>query len=117
MSLKYVLAVVPVRDLERANAWYAQFFGRPADNNPMPTLVEWRAVDTGWVQVTVDAERAGSSLLNFAVEDLAGHVGELTGRGLAPGEIQDVNKGVQLSSLTDPDGNVLTLIGGFRDEY
>ena len=117
MSLTYVLAVVAVRELERAQTWYEQFFGRPADNTPMPTLIEWRAVGTGWVQVTVDPERAGSTLLNFAVDDLPGHVGELTGRGLAPGEIQDASKGVQLSSLTDPDGNTLTLIGGFRDVY
>jgi hypothetical protein len=33
------------------------------------------------------------------------------------GGIQPVNKGVELSTLTDPDGNTITLIGNFRVEY
>ena len=42
----------------------------PADNLPMAgRLVEWRVTDSGWVQVTRDADRAGSALLNFAVDD------------------------------------------------
>jgi len=28
-----------------------------------------------------------------------------------------VNKGVELSATTDPDGNVITLIGNFRLKY
>jgi glyoxylase I family protein len=117
VSLKYVLAVVPVRDLARANAWYERFFGRPADNNPMPVLVEWRAVDTGWVQVFVDEERAGRTQLNFAVDDLAEHIRTLGERGIAVGPVQDVNKGVQVAPVDDPDGNTITLIGNFRDVY
>ena len=51
-------------DFEAAHAWYERFFGRPADNSPMEGhLVEWRVTDSGWVQVTFDAARAGSALL------------------------------------------------------
>ena len=70
MSIAHVLAVVPVTDLARSRPWYESLFGRPADNNPMPNLVEWQVVPGGWVQVFIDAERAGSTLLNFAVDDL-----------------------------------------------
>ena len=38
----------------------------------------------GWVQVTVDTDRAGSGLLNFAVDDLAATRDELAGRAGAP---------------------------------
>ena len=70
MSIDHVLAVVPVADFEAAHAWYERLFGRPADNLPMEgRLVEWRVTDSGWVQVTRDADRAGSALLNFAVDD------------------------------------------------
>ena len=69
------------------------------------------------MQVTKDEDRAGSGLLNIAVDDLAAHVRGLTSRGLTPGEIQDVNKGVQLSAIADPDGNTITFIGGFRVVY
>ena len=118
MSIDHVLAVVPVADFEAAHAWYERFFGRPADNLPMEGhLVEWRVTDSGWVHVTFDAGRAGSALLNFAVDDLNQHIADLAGRGLVPGAIETVNKGVQLSAITDPDGNTITFIGNFRIKY
>jgi glyoxylase I family protein len=118
MSIQHVLAVVPVADFEAAHAWYERFFGRPADNLPMEgRLVEWRVTDGGWVQVTSDADRAGSGLLNFAVDDLGRHIADVSGRGLAPGAIETVTKGVQLSAITDPDGNRITFIGNFRVKY
>jgi glyoxylase I family protein len=83
----------------------------------MPTVVEWQVVPGGWVQVFSDPERAGSGLLNFAVDDLETHAAELRRRGLNPGKFTDANKGVRLSMLTDPDGNVIRLIGGFRVNY
>jgi glyoxylase I family protein len=118
MSIDHVLAVVPVTDFEAAHAWYERLFGRAADNLPMPgRLVEWQVTDSGWVQVTRDDDRAGSALLNFAVDDLDGHVAAVSGRGLAPGAIETVNKGVQLSAICDPEGNTITFIGDFRVQY
>lgn len=117
MSIEHVLAVVPVTDIEIATTWYEKLLGRPADNNPMPVLVEWQVVTGGWVQVWVDSERAGSGLLNLAVDDLEKHVTEAAARGLNPGAIEDVNKGVQSSTIQDPDGNIIRLIGGFRVVY
>lgn len=82
MSIDHVLAVVPVADFEAAHAWYARLFGRPADNLPMEgRLVEWRVTDSGWVQVTRDADRAGSALVNFAVDDLDQHIADVSERG------------------------------------
>jgi catechol 2,3-dioxygenase-like lactoylglutathione lyase family enzyme len=117
MSFQHVLAVVPVTDIDASNTWYQKLFGRPADNNPMPMLVEWQVVPGGWVQVFVDEERAGSGLVNVAVDDLRAHVEQARGRGLEPGGIEGVNKGVELCTLADPDGNLIRLIGNFRVEY
>lgn len=117
MSIDHVLAVVPVADFEATHAWYERLFGHPADNQPMEGLLEWRVTDGGWVQVTRDADRAGSSLLNFAVDDLDQQVFDISERGLAPGAIETVNKGVQLSAIRDPDGNTITFIGNFRVQY
>jgi glyoxylase I family protein len=118
MSIDHVLAVVPVADFEAAHAWYERLFGRPADNLPMEgLLVEWRVTESGWVQVTHDAERAGSALVNFAVDDLDQHVADVSARGLTPGAIETVNKGVQLSTIRDPEGNTITFIGDFRVQY
>ena len=117
MHVQHVLAVVAVRDLEAADQWYETLFGRPADNRPMPSLVEWRVTDGGWVQVYVDPDRAGRAQLNLAVEDLAGARDEIAGRGIEVPDIQPVNKSVELLPLADPDGNAITLIGAFREVY
>jgi len=118
MSIDHVLAVVPVSDFDAAHAWYERLFGRPADNEPMAgQLVEWQVTAGGWVQVGRDATRAGSGLLNFAVDDLDKQLAELADRDLAAGPIQDVNQGVRLAEIRDPDGNTLTFIGHFRVRY
>jgi predicted enzyme related to lactoylglutathione lyase len=117
MSIEHVLAVVPVSDLQVSSRFYESLFGRPADNNPMPTLVEWQVVLGGWVQVFTDTDRAGTGLLNFAVDDLETHRAALRQRGVEAGDITDAAKGVRLSEITDPDGNTIRLIGGFRVEY
>jgi glyoxylase I family protein len=117
MSIEHVLAVVPVRDVGRSRRWYETLFGRPADNNPMPNLMEWQVVPGGWVQAFTDDRHAGSTVVNFAVEDLDSHIDELKQRGLEPGEVVEADKGVRLSALTDPDGNTVWLIGGFRVQY
>lgn len=117
MSIEHVLAVVPVSDLQSSSRWYEALFGRAADNNPMPTLAEWQIVPGAWVQVFVDAARAGSGLLNFAVDDLPAHIADLRARGLQPGDVTEANKGVRLSAIDDPDGNTINLIGGFRVQY
>lgn len=117
MAIDHLLAVVPVSDVDRSHRWYSALFGRPADNNPMPTLLEWQVRPGGWVQVFCDADRAGTGLLNFAVDDLEGHLAEVGARGIEAEPIVDAAKGVRLSTLTDPDGNLLRLIGGFRVDY
>lgn len=117
MSIEHVLAVVAVSDVQKSQRWYSTLFGRPADNNPMPTLVEWQVLPGAWVQVFSDPQRAGSGLLNFAVDDLEDHLAQVRERGLEPEQIAEANKGVRLSTITDPDGNTITFIGGFRVQY
>lgn len=117
MTIDHVLAVVPVTDVEASRKWYTELFGRPPDNNPMPTLVEWQVLPGAWVQVFHDPQRAGGGLLNFAVDHLERHIAGLRDRGLDPEEIVGASKGVRLSKVTDPDGNEIGIIGGFRVEY
>ncbi|MDZ4270968.1 MAG: VOC family protein [Mycobacterium sp.] len=117
MTIEHLLAVVAVTDLKTSRDWYTSLFGRQPDNDPMPTLTEWQVVPGGWVQVFCDPDRAGSSLVNLAVDDLDARVTEVRDRGLNPEAVVEANKGVRLSTLTDPDGNLIRLIGGFRVEY
>jgi catechol 2,3-dioxygenase-like lactoylglutathione lyase family enzyme len=115
--IDHVLAVAPVSDLARACRFYEQLFGRAPDNRPMTTLAEWRITETAWLQVFCNPDQAGSAFVNFAVGDLATWLVEIESRGLDPGEVRDANKGVQLSAIADPDGNMITFIGNFRIEY
>jgi glyoxylase I family protein len=117
MNIDHVLAVVPVADIAVSREWYERLLGRGPDNTPMDILVEWQLADHGWLQVTVDTERAGTALVNLAVGDLAEAVADLVDRGVTAGEIVQVNKGVELCPVSDPDGNVVTLIGNFRVRY
>jgi glyoxylase I family protein len=117
MTFDHLLAVVAVRDLRASRDWYSALLGRQPDNDPMPTLTEWQVVPQGWLQVFEDPERAGSSLFNLAVDDLDAHVTAARDRGLQPEDVVDAAKGVRLSTLTDPDGNMIRLIGGFRVRY
>jgi len=117
MAVEHVLAVLPVSDIAAAEPWYTALFGRGPDNHPMDSLVEWQLTEGGFLQVTQDPERAGRGLFNLAVSDLDADRADIVGRGLEPAEPIEVNKGVRLSALTDPDGNAITLIGGFRTTY
>jgi predicted enzyme related to lactoylglutathione lyase len=83
----------------------------------MPSLVEWQVLPNSWVQVFSDPGRAGNGLLNFAVDDLEGHLADIGGRGIRTAEIVDASKGVRTSTVTDPDGNTIAFIGGFRVDY
>jgi glyoxylase I family protein len=59
--------------------------------------------------VVGDAEHAGSALLTLLVDDLAGWVLELEGRGLAAGEIDTIPGVVSRTAIADPDGNSITV--------
>jgi glyoxylase I family protein len=118
VKIQHLLAVLPVSNIERARDWYERLLGRSPDNQPMDNLAEWRVTETGWLQVFSGAPgRSGTGLANLAVDDLHLAREELVGRGLSPGPIVDASKGVQLVALEDPDGNSISLIGGFRVAY
>lgn len=118
MTINHVLAVVAVSDFDASLSWYQRFLDSPATNVPMPgTLAEWRLTNGGWLQMHRDPELAGHGLVNLAVEDLDASLRDLRKRAVEHGAVIEANKGVRLSPITDPDGNIITLIGGFRPAY
>jgi hypothetical protein len=73
--------------------------------------------DTGWLQVSHDPEQAGTSMVNFAVDDLEQHRADLHAHRIDTDDIIiTANKGFRLCSIKDPDNNI-TLIGSFREHY
>jgi len=114
--ITHVLAVVAVTDISASREWYERLLGREPDNVPMDSLIEWQLADHGWLQVT-DSYSAGSAFINLAVDDLAGHLTDIAGRGIRHGPIVPVSKGVELCTINDPDGNTITFVGNFRVKY
>ncbi|MFD7296917.1 VOC family protein [Streptomyces sp. NPDC059897] len=110
MKIARVLMVAPVRDIDTAVTWYERLLGRAPDTRPMPSLADWHLTSDGWLQVFVDPERAGSTLLNLEVPDLDEALARLAERGLTAGPVQTGGVRSRFAAVTDPDGNRVTLL-------
>lgn len=104
MTIRNVLASVPVRDIGAGNAWYARLFGRAADSTPMPELAEWRFEGGGWLQVYAGPERAGGGSFTVAVDDMDQTLAELRALGIDVGD-QRAGGATRVVMIKDPDGN------------
>jgi glyoxylase I family protein len=107
MPVNTVLAVISVSDLATSQPWYERLLGKPADITPMGSLAEWKITDSGWLQVFQDIDRAGSSYLTLAVDDLDAEIAALAARGLSLEEI-DADPPMRLAQIKDRDGNMIT---------
>jgi catechol 2,3-dioxygenase-like lactoylglutathione lyase family enzyme len=110
MDITDVMGGLAVSDLDAARRWYTTFFGRGPDLEPMPGLTEWHTTG-GTVQLVLDAERAGGSMVTFQVPDARGTLAGLAERGGPVVELDDgTSDKVRFATVTDPDGNALTLV-------
>lgn len=105
---KILFAGVAVADYGAAIAWYAQFFGRPADIPVAEQEAMWQVAAAGWVYVVGDPGRAGNALLTLAVDNLDARVAALAERGLTVAEFQTVPGG-RKAAFYDPEGNQIAL--------
>ena len=110
MQITNVLAGVAVRDLDQAKRWYEVFFARPADAEPMAGLAEWHTPG-GVLQLVLDEQRAGGSLVTVWVPDARSALAGLASRGGPEVELDDTTSDkVLFASLADPDGNSVTVV-------
>ena len=119
MDMKLELVPIPVADVDRAKAYYADQLGFVVDVDVSP------ADGVRVVQVTPPGSHCsigfGTGLgvyegppgsirgLHLVVADIQGARAELVGRGVDVGPVQDMGGGVLYAALQDPDGNTLTL--------
>jgi catechol 2,3-dioxygenase-like lactoylglutathione lyase family enzyme len=117
--MKLELVPVPVTDVDRAKAFYADRLGFAVDVDVRP------APGVRVVQLTPPGSACSIGLgeglgayggqpgsiraLHLVVPDLERARAELQGRGVAVGPVSDVGGGVRYASLVDPDGNTLVL--------
>ena len=119
MDMKLELVPIPVTDVDRAKAFYADRLGfavdvdvRPAEGVRVVQLTPpGSACSIGLGTGLAAYEAAPGSVrgLHLVVADIEQARTELVGRGVDVGAVVDVGGGVLYASLEDPDGNTLTL--------
>ena len=118
MEMKLELVPLPVTDVDRAKSFYvglgfhADVDVRPAEGVRVVQLTppgSACSIGLGTGLEAYDAVPGSVRALHLVVADIERARAELRGRGVEVGEIEDVGGGVRYASLTDPDGNTLTL--------
>ena len=119
MDMKFELVPIPVTDVDRAKAFYADQLGfavdvdvRPADGVRVVQLTPpGSACSIGLGTGLAAYEAAPGSVrgLHLVVDGIEKARADLIGRGVDVGEVQDVGGGVRYAGFSDPDGNGWTL--------
>jgi predicted enzyme related to lactoylglutathione lyase len=117
--MKLELVPIPVTDVDRAKAFYAERLGFVVDVDVSPAdgvrVVQvtppGSACSIGFGTGLAAFEAAPGSVrgLHLVVDDIERARAELVERGVEMGPIEDVGGGVRYAGFSDPDGNTLTL--------
>ena len=120
MQMKLELVIVPVTDVDRAKDFYRDRLGfvedvdvRPQDGVRVVQLTPPGSacsitIGTG---LPIFADMAPGTIrgLHLVVTDIEQTRTELMSRGVEVGAVEDVGGGVKYATISDPDGNTLTL--------
>ena len=119
MQMKMELIPLPVSDVDRAIAFYADRLGFKQDFDVQPSegvrvvqlTPEGSGCSVGFgTGLEVYAGQPGSVRgVHLVVEDIVQARTELVRRGVEVGEIQDFGRGVRGADFADPDGNTFEL--------
>jgi len=119
MDMKLELVPVPVTDVDRSKAFYAEQLGfvvdvdvRPAEGVRVVQLTppgSACSIGLGTGLPVYDAPPGSVRGLHLVVADIEKARAALVARGVDVGAVQDVGGGVLYASLQDPDGNTLSL--------
>ncbi len=116
MEMKLELVPVPVSDVDRAKAFYAEKVGFNVDHDTRvsdvmrvvqltpPGSACSIVIGTGMPEIS--EMRPGSvKALHLVVADVRAAREALAGRGVEVGEVVEYDRGVKYVSFSDPDGN------------
>jgi predicted enzyme related to lactoylglutathione lyase len=107
-----LFAGIPVREHERAVAWYGRLFGAEPAFLPNDVEAVWELAEHRYVYTEVRPEHAGHARHTLFVDDLDERVAAIAGRGLEPALRETYGNGVRKVTYRDPDGNEVGLGGG-----
>ena len=117
--MSFELVPIPVADVDRAKAFYADQVGfhvdvdvRPADGVRVVQLTppgSGCSIGLGTGLAAYEAAPGSVRGLHLVVDGIERARAELIARGVDVGEVQDVGGGVRYAGFSDPDGNGWTL--------
>ena len=111
MGITHAFTGLPVADYNLAYPWYVRLLGRDADTFPHDSECVWRLTSTSSIYVVEDPQRAGSSLVTLALDDLDAYERRMQAGGFVFA-VEDSGATPRRLIVTDTDGNTLTF---FRD--
>ena len=100
-----LFAGIPVRDYERAVAWYERLLGSAPSFLPNDVEAVWEIAEHRYVFIEVRPAHSGHAMHTVIVDDLEARVGAIADRGIEPAERETYSNGVQKVIYRDPDGN------------
>jgi predicted enzyme related to lactoylglutathione lyase len=119
VDMKFELVPIPVADVDRAKAFYADRLGFTLDVDVTPVdgvrVVQLTppgsACSVGFGTGVPAYEGTPGSVrgLHLVVDGIERAREELIGRGVQVDAVQDVGRGVRYAAFSDPDGNGWTL--------
>jgi predicted enzyme related to lactoylglutathione lyase len=119
VDMKLELVPIPVADVDRAKAFYAEQLGFVVDVDVSPVdgvrVVQVTppgsacSIGFGTGIPVYDAPPGSIRGLHLVVDDIERARAELVARGVDVGAVEDVGRGVLYAGFQDPDGNSLTL--------
>ena len=110
-----LFAVILVRDVTAARAWYERHLGEPSFF-PNATEVVWTLADHRSLYIEEDPRRAGGALITVFVDDLDALISDIGSRGLKPTERETYSNGVRKATYRDDDGNEIGFGGAPRND-
>jgi hypothetical protein len=108
VEILQIFAVACVTDLEQSVEWYTRLMGRAPDDRPMEGLVQWRSRSGAGLQLVLDVEKSGSSLITIVTPEMDRARTRLAAASLQLEPDIRGDFGI-IAQISDPDGNRLTL--------
>lgn len=108
MQIQGLFAVACVSDMARSVKWYTGLIGREPDDRPMDGLVQWRGLSGAGLQLVLDPEKAGASLITIVTPKMDRARETLSAAKLELGPEVQGDFGI-VAQINDPDGNRITL--------
>ena len=116
MEMKLEVVPIPVTDVDRAKAFYAEKIGFHVDHDVQPgngmRVVQLTppgsacsiVIGTGMSEIA-RMQPGSLKALHLVVKDVRAAREQLISRGVEAGDVEDHGQGVKYVSFSDPDGN------------